>query len=73
MPSSGRRGLDMVICTQRVAARKLRLLRVFSGQFVSDAVEKLHITLLGILLEGSHERPRHGACCLRSNGGISTK
>lgn len=60
MPSSSRRALDLVICTQRVAARKLWLLCVFSCQFVSDTIEKLHVALLRIFLEGSHESPRHG-------------
>lgn len=72
MPSSGRRGLDSVICTQRVAARQLRLLRVFSGQFVSDAIEKLHVALLGVFLEGRHESPGHGSRSLGCDSGIGT-
>ena len=55
--SSDRMNLDSVICTQRVTAGQLRLLGIFSSQFVSDAVEKLHIALLGVFLEGCHECP----------------
>lgn len=72
IPSSGRRGLDLVICTQRVAARKLWLLCVFSSQFVSDTIKKLHIALLRVLLEGSHESPRHGTRGLGCDSGIGT-
>lgn len=51
------------LLTQRVAAAQLRLLRVLALQLITDAVEQLHVALLRILLEGSDEGPRHGACC----------
>lgn len=46
--------------TKWVATAELRLLRVFSFEFLADAVEQLNITLLGILFECSDEGPRHG-------------
>lgn len=46
-----------VIRTQRMAAAKLGLLRVFCGQLGPDAVEQLDITLLRILLESRNEGP----------------
>lgn len=47
-----------------MTAAQLRLLRVFTLQFVTDAVKQLHVALLGILLERGDEGPRHGARCL---------
>lgn len=55
-----------------MAARQLWLLRVFSGQFVSDTIEKLHIALLGVFLEGRHESPRHGSRSLGCDSGVGT-
>jgi hypothetical protein len=58
--------------TKWVAARELRLLCVFCGELVADAVEQLHIALLGIFPQSRHKRPGHGPSSLRSNGGIGT-
>lgn len=54
-----------------MAAGKLRFLRVFCGELVSDAVEQLDIALLRILLHGRDESPGHCACSLGGDGGIS--
>ena len=44
-----------------MAAAQLRFLAVLCGQFVTDAVEQLHVALLRVLLHDGDERPRHGA------------
>ena len=54
-----------------MAAGKLRLLRVFGGELVSDVVEQLDVALLRILLHGRDESPGHGACGLSGDSGIS--
>lgn len=58
--------------TEWVTARELRLLRVFRGQLVSDAVEQLHVALLGILLKGGNKGPGHGPSGLRGDRGVGT-
>lgn len=50
--------------TQRMATAQLRLLRVFTLEFVTNAVKQLHVALLRVLLECGDEGPRHGARCL---------
>lgn len=57
----------VILHTQRVTARQLRLLRIASGKFVANAIEKLYVALLGILLERCDKGPRHGASGLSSN------
>ena len=57
--------------TQWVAAGKLRLLRVFAGELVADAVEELDVALLGVLLHCVDKRPGHGSCGLGGDCGIS--
>ena len=44
-----------------MTARELGLLGVLGLELVADAVEQLHVALLGPLLERRDERPRHGA------------
>lgn len=59
------------VCTQWMAAGKLRLLRVFGGELVSDTVEQLDVALLRILLHRIDESPGHSPCGLSGDGGIS--
>ena len=54
--------------TERMAARQLRLLRVFCFEHVAHAVEQLHVALLRVLPERRDEGPRHGARGLRGDG-----
>ena len=61
--ASGWKGQDKQR-TQRMAAGKLRLLRVFRIKLVSDAVQQLDVALLGVLLHRCYESPGHGACGL---------
>lgn len=56
--------------TQWMAARELRFLRIFGREFVTDAVQQLDVALLGILLHGGDEGPRHGASGLCGNSCI---
>jgi len=51
-----------------MAAAELRFLVVFSLELGADAVEKLNIALLRVLLESVDEGPRHGARGLAGNG-----
>ena len=53
-----------------MTARQLRLLGVLGLEDLPDAVEQLHVALLGVLLQGGDESPRHGTGSLRSNRGI---
>ena len=55
-----------------MTARQLRLLGVLLLQDVADAVQQLHIALLGILLQGLDEGVGHGARRLRGDGGVGT-
>ena len=50
-----------------MAAAQLRLLRIFGGKLVADAVQQLHIALLRVLLKGGDEGPGHGAGGLAVN------
>ena len=43
--------------TQRMATAQLRLLRVFTLQFITDTVQQLHVALLGVLLERGDKCP----------------
>lgn len=54
-----------------MAAGKLRLLCVFGGKLVSDAVEQLDVALLRILLHRGDESPGHSASGLSGDCGIS--
>lgn len=56
--------------TDWMTAGELRLLRVLSLEHVADAVEQLHVALLGVRLDGRDESPGHGACGLGRNGGV---
>ena len=53
--------VEKVLLTQRVAAAQLRLLRVFGFQLIPDAVQELHVALLGVLFQGGDKGPGHGA------------
>jgi hypothetical protein len=55
-----------------VATAKLRLLSVFGSELVTDAVEKLDVALLRVLLHGSDEGPGHGACGLGCDRGVGS-
>ena len=50
-----------------MAAAKLRLLRVFALQLVSNIVKELHVALLWVLLERGDKRVRHGTSGLPSD------
>ena len=54
-----------------MAAGELRLLRIFAGQLVPDAVKKLDVALLRILFHCIDERPGHSTCGLSGDGCIS--
>jgi hypothetical protein len=54
-----------------MAAGKLRPLRVFGGELVSDAVEQLDVALLWVLLHCVDECPGHSACGFGGDSGIS--
>lgn len=43
--------------TQRMAATKLRLLLVFALELFTDAIEQLHVALVGVLLERIDKGP----------------
>jgi len=58
--------------TERVATRKLRFLRVFALQLIANAIEKLHVALLRVLLQSVDEGPRHGASSLAADGCVGT-
>ena len=53
-----------------MTAAKLWLLLVLTLQFFTDAIEKLDVGLLWILLECRNEGPGHGASSLSSNAGV---
>ena len=53
-----------------MAAAQLWLLRVFRFQFLTDAVQQLHVRLLRVFLKGSNESPGHGTCGLACDVGI---
>lgn len=40
-----------------MTAAELRLLSIFRGKDVTDAVEELDVALLGVLLHGGYEGP----------------
>lgn len=50
-----------------MAAAQLRLLCVLALELVADAVQELHVTLLGVLLQGSDKRPGHSPGSLPSD------
>lgn len=50
-----------------MAAAQLRLLCVLALELVADAVQQLHVTLLGVLLQGSDKRPGHSPSSLPSD------
>lgn len=56
--------------TERMAARKLRFLRIFGGQLVSNAIEQLDVALLWVLLQRRDKSPRHSASGLSGDGGV---
>lgn len=74
MKMQGGQGVRVVSCkpTKGVAARQLWLLSVLGRQDLTNAVEKLYIGLLRILLESRNKRPRHGTSGRSIDGGIST-
>ncbi len=53
--------------TQWVTAAQLRLLTVLGGKLVTNAVEKLNVALLWVLLHSSNESPRHSTSSLSSD------
>lgn len=64
--------LVIILRTERMGARKLRLLRILGLQDVTNAVEELDVTLVGVLLNGRDERPRHGTGGLCVDGSVGT-
>lgn len=50
-----------------MAAGELRSLGVLARELVADVVEQLDVALLGVLLQGCYEGPRHGTRRLSSN------
>ena len=58
--------------TKRMTTRKLWFLGITSLQLIPYSIQKLHIALLWVLLQGHDESPRHGTSCLRSDGGIGS-
>ena len=62
--------VEKVLLTQRMAAAQLRLLCVFGFQLIPDAVQELHVALLGILFQGGDKGPGHGACGLAGYLGV---
>lgn len=54
-----------------MATRQLWLLGVPRLQLIADAVEKLHVALLWVLLESRDKGPRHGSGGLGSDCSIS--
>lgn len=50
-----------------MAAAQLRLLCVLALELFADAVQQLHVALLGILLQGSNKRPGHSPSSLASD------
>lgn len=56
-----------------MTAAELRLLRVLALQHIANAVQELQIRLVGVLLDGRDERPRHGTRRLRSNSRVRTR
>lgn len=50
-----------------MAAAQLRLLCILALELVADAVQQLHVALLGILLQGSDKRPGHSPSSLASD------
>lgn len=53
-----------------MTARQLWLLRILVLEDIADAIEELHVALLGILLDGLDEGVRHGTRGLGGDGGI---
>lgn len=47
-----------------MTAAELRLLRILGLELITNTIEQLDVALLGVLLEGRNERPRHGSCSL---------
>lgn len=50
-----------------MAAAQLRLLCILALELFTDAVQQLHVALLGILLQGSDKRPGHSPSSLASD------
>lgn len=67
---TGHMGLGVRVLTKWVTARELRLLGISGSQFVTNAVEKLYIALLGFFLEGGDKGPGHGTGSLRRDRSI---
>lgn len=55
-----------------MTSRAHRKLTHTGGQLVTDAVEELDVALLGVLLEGGDEGPRHSAGGLEADACVST-
>lgn len=53
-----------------MTAGELRLLRILSLEHVADAVEQLHVALLGVRLNGGDEGPGHGTRGLGRDGRV---
>ena len=53
-----------------MAAAKLWFLRILGRQLNPDAIQQLHIALLGILLQRIDESPRHGSSSFSSDRSI---
>lgn len=53
--------------TQRMTTTQLRFLRILCTQFISNTIQKSHITLSRILLHCRYESPGHSSRRLTSN------
>lgn len=53
-----------------MTTRELGFLGILGLEDVADAVEKLDVALLRVLLDGRDEGPGHGARGLRRDGGV---
>jgi len=53
-----------------MATAQLRLLLVLALKLISDAVEQLHVALIGVLLQASNEGPGHGTRGFAADGSV---
>ena len=58
------------VLTQRMTATQLRLLAILALKLIANAVQKLHVALIGVLLQAGQESPGHGARSLIGNRSI---
>lgn len=56
--------------TQRMTTAQLGLLAIFALELIADAVEQLHVALVGILLETVDESIGHCSCGFALDGSV---